>query len=150
MIRFGPSGNSESFYEQGHKSSVEMPEWLRNIGLNAYEYQCSKGINIGEATAGKIGEEAEKNGIFVSIHAPYYINLASGDIEKRNKSKAYIIDTLKVARNMGAKRIVIHTGSCSKISREWALCTASVTLREAIKDADEAGLGDITICPEVL
>ncbi|NLG37825.1 MAG: endonuclease IV, partial [Clostridiales bacterium] len=28
-IRFGPSGNSKSFYDEGHKHSREMPEWLR-------------------------------------------------------------------------------------------------------------------------
>lgn len=44
MIRFGPSGNSESFYDQGYKSSVDMPEWLAKMGLDAYEYQCSKEI----------------------------------------------------------------------------------------------------------
>lgn len=37
-IKFGPSGNSDSFYKEGHKSSLEMPEWLHNMGLDAYEY----------------------------------------------------------------------------------------------------------------
>jgi deoxyribonuclease-4 len=46
MILFGPSGNSEIFYEQGYKSSSQMPKWLKDMGLNAYEYQCSKGVNL--------------------------------------------------------------------------------------------------------
>jgi deoxyribonuclease-4 len=82
MIRFGPSGNSDSFYEQGYKSSVQMPEWLAKMGLNAYEYQCSKGIKIGEQTARQLGEKAAENDVFLSIHAPYYINMASQEKEK--------------------------------------------------------------------
>ena len=48
---FGPSGNPEIFYDEGHKSSLAMPEWLANQGLNAYEYSLTRGVNIGEATA---------------------------------------------------------------------------------------------------
>lgn len=150
MIRFGPSGNSESFYNQGHKSSVEMPQWLRKMGLSAYEYQCSKGIKVGEPMARKLGEAAAENDIFVSIHAPYYINMSSEEKEKRDHSKIYILETLKIARWMGAQRIVVHTGSCSKVPRKWALQTAIEVLQETVNEADAAGFGDIAICPEVL
>jgi deoxyribonuclease IV len=150
MIRFGPSGNSESFYEQGFKSSVQMPAWLKNMGLNAYEYQCSKGVKISENTARQIGEQARLNDIFLSIHAPYYINMASEENEKRENSKRYIYESLQAAKWMGAKRIVIHTGSCSGVSREWAVNIAICVLKEAIREADGMGFGDICICPEVL
>ena len=33
MIRFGPSGNSVRFYDEGHKSSVDAPQWLAEQGL---------------------------------------------------------------------------------------------------------------------
>jgi len=150
MIRFGPSGNSESFYEQGNKSSWQMPAWLKNIGLEAYEYPCGKGIHIGMETAVKIGEEAKKNDIFMSVHAPYYINFASTEEEKRSASIGYVLETLQVARWMGAKRIVVHTGSCAKITRKKAMELAIPVFKRVIEEADEAGYSDITICPEVL
>jgi deoxyribonuclease IV len=150
MIRFGPSGNSESFYEQGFKSSVQMPEWLRKMGLNAYEYQCNKGVKVSEGTARLIGEKAAENDIFLSIHAPYYISMASKEKEKRDNSKRYIIESMQAAIWLNAKRIVIHTGSCSKVSREWALTMAKSVLKETMLEADSMGLGGITICPEVL
>lgn len=150
MIRFGPSGNSERFYEQGNKSSVQMPAWLAAMGLSAYEYQCSKGVKISREMAGKLGEQAAANDIFLSIHAPYYINMSSEEPEKRENSKRYIMETLEAASWMGAKRIVVHTGSCSRVSREWALKTATQVLAETITEADSAGFSDITICPEVL
>ncbi|HOQ38550.1 MAG TPA: TIM barrel protein [Acetivibrio sp.] len=150
MVRFGPSGNSESFYEQGYKSSAQMPAWLSAMGLEAYEYQCNRGVNISEKTAREIGEEAVKNDIFLSIHAPYYINLASPEEEKRKNSKRYIIETLTAAKWMGAKRIVVHTGSYSKVDKRWALKTAIDLIGEVLDEARNSGLEDVLICPEVL
>ncbi|WP_024831219.1 TIM barrel protein [Ruminiclostridium josui] len=150
MIRFGPSGNSDGFYEQGYKSSAQMPSWLASMGLNAYEYSCTKGVKIGEATAREIGQQAENNNIFVSIHAPYYINMSSEEEDKRENSKRYIMETLQVAKWMGAKRIVVHTGSTSKLGREKSLEWAIQILKETLQMSDAAGFGDINICPEVL
>ncbi|NJD03567.1 MAG: TIM barrel protein [Ruminiclostridium sp.] len=150
MIRFGPSGNSDIFYEQGYKSSAQMPAWLEKMSLNAYEYQCSKGVKISSQLAGQIGEQARLNDIFLSIHAPYYINMASEEKEKRINSIVYMLETLQAAKWMGAKRIVVHTGSCSRTSREHALQTAKQVLKDTINEADAAGFGDIAICPEVL
>ncbi|MFA7216335.1 MAG: TIM barrel protein, partial [Bacillota bacterium] len=149
-IRFGPSGNSLSFYDQGHKSSVEAPGWLAEMGLNAYEYSCTKGVKIKENTAAKIGEEADKYDIALSIHAPYYINLASTDPKKRVNSVNYILQSLGAARWMGAKRVVFHPGSCSRMNRKSALELALETLRRVINEVDDRGLGDIALCPETL
>lgn len=150
LIRFGPSGNPDSFYNAGYKSSVDMPKWLGGMGLNAYEYQCNRGVRIGKETAEKLGEEALKYDVFLSIHAPYYINMASPEEEKRKNSRNYIIKTLKAAKWMWAKRIVVHTGSYSKVDRKWALDTAKKELSRVIKEADALGLGDISLCPEIL
>ncbi|MDQ2085294.1 TIM barrel protein [Herbivorax sp. ANBcel31] len=150
MIRFGPSGNSESFYNAGYKSSVDMPKWLADMGLNAYEYQCNRGVRIGKEASGKIGEEALKHDIFLSIHAPYYVNMASPEEEKRENSKKHIIKTLNAAKWMGAKRIVVHVGSYSKVDKKWALYTVKKGLSQVIEEADNSGLGEITICPEIL
>ena len=118
--------------------------------MNAYEYQCGKGVKIRRQLAEQIGEQARLHDIFVSIHAPYYINMSSAEKDKRENSKGYIFETLQAARWMGARRIVVHTGSCSGVSREWALQTAIGVLGEAICEADSMGFGDIAICPEVL
>ena len=45
---FGPAGNAEDF---PYKSSADVPKWLREIGLDCYEYQCGKGVHVGEDTA---------------------------------------------------------------------------------------------------
>ncbi len=150
MIWFGPAGNSESFYAQGYDHSWQMPEWLKKMGLNAYEYQCNKGVNLKEETARKIGEAALENGIRLSIHAPYYINLSSTEPEKRKNSIRYLMESLQAARWMGASRVVFHPGYVSGITRETAVEMAKDTLLNAIEEAEGGAFGDITLCPEVL
>lgn len=73
MIRFGPSGNSNAFYEQGHKSTTEAPAWCAAQGLNAYEYSFGRGINVSDKKANEIGAEGKKHDVAISVHAPYYI-----------------------------------------------------------------------------
>ena len=51
---------------------------------------------------------------------------------------------------MGGDRIVVHTGSCGKISREQALELAKDTMRLALKALDERNLGHVHICPETM
>lgn len=147
---FGPAGNCEDFYAAKHKSSLEAPLWVKEHGLGAYEYQCGKGVKISDEAATEIGRRAAECGIHLSVHAPYYISLSSVEPEKRDRSIDYILKTLEAAKYMGAKRIVVHSGSCGDITRKEALELAKDTLFRAVKAADEAGYGDIAICPETM
>ncbi len=125
---FGPGGNSEAFYASGKKSTVDAPAWLREIGLDAYEYEAGKGIMAGEASLRKVGEAAALAGIKMSLHAPYFISLSGVDPEKRLKSVDYIMSSVNAAELLGADTIVVHCGSASKISREEALKLSADTL----------------------
>ncbi len=150
-IKFGPGGNPDGFYNEGYKASTDMPAYLSKIGLNAYEYQCNKGVKISEKTAKVLKDNAEKNGVFLSIHSQYYISLSGVEKEKRDKSIDYIMECMRIAEVMGAKRIVVHSGSASKISREEALGLASDTLLRALDAAKAEGISDdILICPETM
>ena len=149
-IRFGPAGNSEIFYKQGHTASLEAPQWLNSMGLNAYEYPCGRGVKIGEETARRLGENATKYNISLSLHAPYYINLASQESDKIKNSIGYIVQSVITARFMGAKRVVVHPGSCGTISRNTAMITAIETFKRAIDIIHDMKYDDIILCPETL
>ena len=47
-IRFGTAGTSDSFAAQGYKSSLDVPEYTAKMGLNAFEYQCGRGVRLGQ------------------------------------------------------------------------------------------------------
>ena len=150
MPKFGPAGNSESFAELGYKNSLQVPEYIVKMGLDCYEYQCGRGVNIGEDKARQLGEKAKAAGISLSLHAPYYISMSSVEEEKRLNSINYILASAKAVNAMGGNRIVVHTGSCGKISREHALELDLDTMKKAIDALDGEGLSHIHICPETM
>ena len=76
MINFGPSGFCTDF-SAVHKKSEEMPQWLVDHGLSAYEISFTNGINIGDEKCEKLGKLFAEKNISVSVHAPYYINFAN-------------------------------------------------------------------------
>lgn len=148
--KFGAAGNGDLFYKEGYKASEEMPGWLKRFGLDAYEYQCGNGVRIKEDTARRIGDQAKENGIVLSLHSPYYINLATPEEEKREKSINYIVESLTAADFMGAERVVVHSGALGKLTREEALEYAKTTVKLAVKTADDMGFSDIRLCLETM
>lgn len=148
--KFGPAGACEAFAAAGYKSTNDIPPFLKSLDLDVFEYQCGKGVKTGEATARKFGDIARNNNIALSIHAPYYISLSSVEEEKRNNSIGYILQSARLADFMGATRIIIHSGSCSKMTREQALELAKDTLKRAKEKCNEEGLSHITLCPETM
>ena len=147
--KFGPAGNCERF-SKVHKSSLAAPGWIADFGLDCYEYQCGKGVHVGKETAVKLGENARAAGIALSLHAPYFINLANPDPDALQKTIGYITAGCQAADWMGAGRVVIHSGSLMKRPRREALDIAKKSLRAVLAACDEQGFGAIALCPETM
>ena len=145
--KFGPAGNCDSF-SKAHKASLAAPKWIADFGLDCYEYQCGKGVHVGKDTAIEIGENARAAGIGLSIHAPYFINLANPDSIMKNNG--YVLTSCALAEWMGASRVVVHTGALMGRSRREALDIAKRGMSALLSVLDNAGLGHITLCPETM
>ncbi|MDD5331913.1 MAG: TIM barrel protein [Candidatus Nanoarchaeia archaeon] len=103
MIRIGPAGGFKP-------NTLDSVKSLNSIGLNAMEVEFVYGVNMKNDLAKKIGEEARKEKIELSVHAPYYINLSSLKKENITKSKGWILDSCERAYYMNAKHVVFHPG----------------------------------------
>ena len=147
---FGTAGASESFKAMGYKSSAQVPQYTAAMGLDAFEYQCGRGVRLGQELAKTIRAGAEARGICFSLHAPYYISMSSMEEEKRLNSVSYILQSAAAVRALGGRRVIFHAGSCGKQSREEALEKALDTMARMQAALDEAGFEDITLCPETM
>lgn len=150
MIKFGPSGNSESFYAEGFSHTEEAAEFVKNRGLDCFEYSFGRGVRMTEAKAVSIGEAFSAAGIEISAHAPYFINFANPDDEMAAKSYGYVLDTAKALKAMGGKRVVFHPAAQGKASREEAVALTEKRLeilREYIYLND---MQDMLFCPETM
>lgn len=150
MVKFGTAGNPEAFYESGGKSSLDMPKWLNEQGLDAYEYQCGRGVRISKDAATELAKRAKENNITLSVHAPYFTNISSVEPEKIEKTIGYIMQTAEAAHNMNAGRIVVHMGAAKDITRRRAMEISFETVKRALNSLDESGFGDVAICLETM
>lgn len=150
MIKFGPSGNSVSFYEMGYKHTGQAPEYLDKFGLDCFEYSFGRGVNMSEDKASEIAEAFKERNKEISVHAPYFINFANPEDEAALKSYNYVLDSAKYLRLFGGNRLVFHPASQGKMDREAAVnltCERLKLLRDYIY---MNGYDDMHICPETM
>jgi len=150
MTRFGPSGNDVTFYAQGNKSSVQAPAWLASMGLTALEINFGRGVKLSEKTAAEIGSQAKKHNITLSVHAPYYINLASSDEQMIRKSYVYIEMCIRVMKFLGSNRLVIHIGSQCDLQRGEAIENCKKNLMWVISELKRNDFKDFFLFIETM
>ncbi|MEA4920140.1 MAG: TIM barrel protein [Clostridiaceae bacterium] len=146
---FGPAGGSDAFSSL-HKSSAEAPEYLAAMGLDCFEYQCGRGVNIGRDACELIGDAAGRHSIRMSLHSPYFINLSSADPVRIEKSIKYILDSARACHYMGGDRVVVHCGGLSGMSREQAMENTVSTLGLVLCEMEAQKLSHITLCIETM
>lgn len=147
---FGPAGMCDSASGAGIKTTEKLLEYLSRRGADLFEYQCGRGVNIGEEKARLLRKKANEQNIILTLHAPYYISLASAEEQKRDNSVNYILQSARAADWLGAERIVVHPGGIGKYTRDQAFDIACETLEKAVAALEEENLGHITVCPEVM
>jgi len=150
MVKFGPAGNSDRFYSEGYKATLQAPAWLSGMGLTAYEYSFGRGVSLSDDMAEKIRAKMQEYGITVSAHAPYFINLGNPDPEKRENSFRYILDSARAVTKLGGQRVIMHVGALTKLERKEAINNCRAGLMEAYQRLDDAGLGQVILCPETM
>ena len=106
MIKLGPAGIPAGC----RGSSIDAVSYIKKEGLHAMEVQFVRGVHMKNEMAKELGKVAKKEKIQLSVHAPYYINLASHKKIIQKQSKQRIIDSLERAHHMGAKIVVVHPG----------------------------------------
>lgn len=148
--RFGPAGNSDSFFQKGYKKNTDIAAYMAEMGLDVFEYQCGRGVKIKEADAKVIGEMTAARGVSMTLHAPYYISLSSTDEKTRLGSIRYILESARAVAAMGGDRIVVHAGSVSGRPREVCTALARDTLRLARQALVDEALAGVHICPETM
>lgn len=111
MPLFGVAGFPPAFFESVYKKSREnIFQWLNSINLDWIELQNTYGVKMKDEQAYLYRKLAETYNIGISLHAPYYITLASADEDIVSRSKERILQCVSLASKIGAKRIIFHPG----------------------------------------
>ncbi len=151
MVKFGPSGCGDEFYSEGHKGIMEVPKWISERGLDAFEYSFGHGYQMSTSTASMAGEKFKEYNIALSLHAPFYINFANPSDEMYAKTQGYIYTGIKFLRAFGGQRLVFHPGSCGSLPRDEALKLTKNRFEETFEKLEQDNLLEgILLCPETM
>jgi deoxyribonuclease-4 len=128
--------------------SVGAIQFSKSIGLEALELGWVQSVRVTEATCAAIHQEAEAQGVAVSVHAPYFINL-NADEEEWPKSRKRLMDAAHYGYLAGATDIIFHPGSYFAREPAEVLKVALPRLKACAKELKSAG-DTVTLRPETM
>ncbi len=143
-IRFGPAGRPTLYKGK----TTQVCDYVKKIGLDAFEYQATYGVRISKQSALELGENAAKNDILVSMHAPYYINLCSQKEETIKKSVERLVQSAKAGEWMNSYRTVFHMGFYTKYSPEEAMAKCKEAIEGLLEKLEALKIKNYTFAPE--
>ena len=141
MIRVGPAGSSGLGNLMGVARCAEM-------GLDCMEVEFTYGVRMDLKSAKAVGKLAGEKGIQLSVHAPYYINLASEEKDKLAASKQRILDSCQRAHHMGARNVTFHAGFYQTRTADQTYARIEKAMTGLQKQIARRKW-QVTLCPEV-
>jgi deoxyribonuclease-4 len=129
----------------------DVPRLLREEGLDAFEYQAvrwGQKPQMKQEDAEKLGAEARKNDVKLSLHGSYFVNL-SGKKDVAEASKRRLIACATAADWMGAYVMVFHTGFYGRFEKSFAFKTCLDALKEVSALMKSLGL-KVKLGPETM
>ena len=88
--------------------TVEGLKYAHTLGITAMELEWVQRVPVNPPRMFEIRTTAEKLNMYLTAHAPYYINLNSPEKEKLAASKKRILDGLQMAELAGIHSLCVH------------------------------------------
>lgn len=143
MIRIGPAGSKAL-------TGLEELREMSKDGLNAMEIEFTYQIWMTDKEAEKVGKDAVEAGVFLSIHAPYYINLNSEEKAKIDASKKRILSCCERGHYFNGNEntpIVFHAAFYGKDTKEGTYKKVKEEILDMQKMIKQKGW-KVILCPE--
>jgi deoxyribonuclease-4 len=128
-LLFGTAGIPQSSLR---KATIEGLKEINQLGLDCLEIEFVQGVKMGVDTAGQIRSEAERLGLVLSVHAPYYVSLNSPRQGIRITSHKRLLHSARIAQVCGAKSVVFHPGYYGQDSPKDTFETIKQGLKEVV------------------
>ena len=146
-FRFGTVGSPiETPRKPG--GSVGAIQFSKSLGLEAFELDWVQSVRVSAETCAVIRQEAGAQGVVLSVHAPYFINLNADD-DEWPKSRQRLMDAAHYGNLAGATDIIFHPGSYFQRELEEVLGIAIPRLQACAEELRGAG-NPVTLRPETM
>jgi len=145
-LLFGTAGVPQS---ASKKSTLEGLREVRRLGLDCLEIEFVQGVKMGTDTAEQVRREAERLGVALSVHAPYYVSLNSPRQGIRIASHKRLFHSARIARVCGARSVVFHPGFYGQDSPDDTFETIKQGLKEVVSIL-RSQKNQVTLRPETM
>jgi len=145
-LLFGTGGSPHSSRTQ---STIDGIKRVAELGLGCMELEFVYGVRMGEAGARLVAETASQEGVKLSAHGPYYINLNAREPEKVIASQERILQTARIGAICGAESIIFHAAFYLGDPPEKTYSTVKKYLGEVVDQLRRENNG-IWVRPEVM
>ena len=146
-FRFGTVGSPKGTPKKPG-GSVGAIHFSRSIGLTALELGWVQSVRVSEETCAAIKAAADQQGVAVSVHAPYFINLNAAS-DEWPKSRKRLMDAAHYGNLAGATDIIFHPGSYFGNPPPEVLKTAIPRLKGCMAELRKSG-NSVTLRPETM
>ncbi len=141
FIRIGPAGSDG-------RGNLKAVEEVARLGLDCMEIEFVYGVRMKPEMAEAVGALADRHGIVLSVHAPYYINLAAYEEDKVAASRQRILDSCHRAHLMGARNVVFHAGFYQKRTPRETYDLIRDQISE-LQQQIRRSAWEVVLCPEI-
>ena len=141
---FGPAGVPENSPKPDTESGIAR---VKEVGLDCMELEFVRGVSMGEKKAAKVKATAEKMGVALTVHAPYYINFNSSDPDIVKASKKRVFESARIGALCGATSVAFHAGYYMKEPSGKVYRKIRKHIREVRRMCDRHGI-DMELRPE--
>lgn len=145
-LLFGTGGTPRS---SRTASTIDGIKRIAELGLGCMELEFVQGVRMGEAGARLVAETAAREGVKLSAHAPYFINLNAHEPEKIIASQERILQTARIGAICGAQSIVFHAAYYLNDLPEKAYNAVRKSLEEVMNQLKREN-NRVWIRPEVM
>lgn len=145
-LLFGTAGIPISTEERNTTNGIKR---VHELGLDAMELEFVQSVNISKEKAPLVKEEAKKNSVTLTCHAPYYINLNSLDKAKLEASKQRLLKAARIANLCGAWSVAFHPAFYHKMPAEKVYEKVKHAMQDVLSMLKNEGV-EIWIRPEVM
>ncbi len=128
-LLFGTAGVPES---TPGTTSLRGIQQVSDLGLDGMEIEFVQGVKMRSDTAHLVKLEAQKRGVALSVHAPYYISLNSPKQGIRMMSQERLLKSARIGRICGARSVVFHPGTYGFKSEEETFASIRDGLMEVM------------------
>lgn len=122
-------------------------EHLQKLGLGGLEVEFVRGVNMPPSTQEEVRKLISENGMTLSAHGPFYINLNAQEEDKVEASIKRILETARVAKNFGGYSITFHAAFYLKQDKQEVYKTVRNKFEEIISTLNSEN-NNIWIRPE--